>query len=263
MLGREEGGELELKGRTLWLIGASSGIGAAVAPRLAQEGSILALSARREEELGEVANACPGDVRPLVKPLDVTDSSQIDRVYAELTEAWGKVDIVFYNAGTWSQTTADDFDADSALAQIDVVYLGLIRVAGKVMPDMVKRRSGCIIGMSSIAGYAGIVRAPVYSSAKNGVTAFLQAIRMELKRYGISVVTISPGFVKTRLTDQNDFPMPFRISPEQAADHIMEGLRKGDDEIHFPWTMSLPAKVFTALPRPVYEYLSRLFLARR
>ena len=252
---------MELKGRTLWLIGASSGIGAALAPVLASQGAVLALSSRREEELNQVADSCKGDVRPLVKPLDVTDLSQIKQAYSELVEAWGKVDIVFYNAGTWGEARVEHFDLDRALIQIDVLYLGMVRVIGTVMPDMIERGAGDIVGMASVAGYAGLPRAAAYSSAKNGVNAFLQSIRIELKRYGVGVVTVNPGFVKTPLTDRNTFPMPFMLTPEKAADDIVKGLLAGDEEIHFPWKLSWPLKLFTALPRPAYEFLARKFMA--
>jgi short-subunit dehydrogenase len=254
---------VELKGRTLWLIGASSGIGAALAPRLAAEGAVLALSARRESALHEVADKCGGATRPLVKPLDVTDREQVERVYRELVDAWGRVDILFYNPATWGESRVDRFDLDQALIQVDVLYTGLVRVAGTVIPDMIRRRSGDIVGMASLAGYAGLPGAAVYSSAKSGVIAFLQSVRIDLKRYGVGVVTVNPGFVKTPLTDRNDFYMPFLMSPEQAADEIVKGLLAGREEIHFPRRLSWPLKLLTALPRPVYESLARRIIAGR
>ena len=253
---------MRLQGRTLWLIGASSGIGAALAPALTAEGAILAISSRREEELNAVADACRGRVRPLVKPLDATDKAQIDRVYAELVEAWGKVDIVFYNAGTWGEAKVEQFDTERALHQIDVIYLGLVRVVGAALPDLLARNDGDIVGMASVAGYAGLPRAAAYSSAKSAVNAFLQSIRIELKRYGVGVVTINPGFVKTPLTDRNTFPMPFMLTTEQAVPIIVKGLLDGDEEIHFPKRLSWPLKIFTALPRPLYESLARRFMTK-
>jgi NADP-dependent 3-hydroxy acid dehydrogenase YdfG len=253
---------MELRGRTLWLIGASSGIGAALAPALAAEGAILALSARREPELQQVADACPAAVRPLVRPLDATDKAQVDRVCADLIQAWGKLDILFYNATTTSQARATDFDSESALQQADVTYLGLIRAVGAALPHMLARGEGQIVGTGSVAGYAGFPRSPVYSSAKNAVNAFLQSMRIELKDRGIGVVTVNPGFVKTPLTEHNTFPMPFLMTADEAAATIVKGLLAGDDEIHFPKRLTWPAKVYTALPRPVYEFVSRKVLRR-
>jgi short-subunit dehydrogenase len=248
---------MQLRNRTLWLIGASSGIGAALAPALAAQGAVLALSARRETELEAIAEACRGKVRPLVKPLDVTDKTQVDRVYAELVEAWGKVDVLFFNAATSGRSQVDEFDTLAALNQVDVTYMGLIRATGAVLPDMLQRGNGHIVGTASIAGYAGFPRAAAYSSAKSGAIAFLQALRIELKDRGVGVVTVNPGFVKTPLTEHNTFRMPFLLTPEQAAASIVRGLLAGDDEIHFPRRLSLPAKLVTGLPRPVFEWLAR------
>ena len=248
---------MRLRGRNLWLIGASSGIGAALVPDLAREGCNLAISSRREQELNRVADSAAGfGPRPLVKPLDATDLEAVRRVYAELKEAWGKVDILFYNAGTWSQAKIEVFDVEGALRQIDTNLSGEIRAIGTVMPDMIERKSGEIIGMASVAGYAGFPSAAAYSSSKAGVHAFLQSIRIDLLKYNVGVTTINPGFVKTALTDQNQFSMPFRISAEEAAAIIIKGLLKGETEIHFPKRLSWPLKLMTALPRPLYEKLA-------
>lgn len=249
-----------LRGRTLWLIGASSGIGEALAPALAREGAILALSARREDELHRVSAMCSTDARPIVKPLDVTDKAQVDRVYSELVEVWGKVDVLFYNAAASAHTRVDEFDTEAALHQIDVVYLGLVRAAGAVLPDMLSRHGGDIVATGSVAGYAGFPRASAYSSAKSAVIAFLQALRIELKAQGVGVVTVNPGFVKTALTEENKFPMPFLLTSEQAAAAIVKGLLAGDEEIHFPKRLSWPVKLATALPRPLFERLARLMV---
>ncbi len=249
---------MRLRGRHLWLIGASSGIGAALAPELVCAGAIVAISARREAELVRVAEAAQAfGPRPLVKPLDVTDLDAVRRVYAELVQAWGKVDVLFFNAGTWTIARVEQFEVESALRQIDTNFAGLVRAVGAVMPDMISRRAGDIVGMASIAGYAGFPRAAAYSSSKAGVHAFLQSIRIELQKFGVGVTTVSPGFVKTALTDQNEFKMPFRISGEEAARVILQGMLAGETEIHFPKRLSWPIKLMTAMPRPLYERLAR------
>jgi short-subunit dehydrogenase len=253
-----------LQNATVWLIGASSGIGAALAPALVAQGARLAISSRREEELNTVADAAAlKGRRPLVKPLDVTDLDAMRQLYGDLVAEWGKVDVLLYNAGTWAQAEATNFNTEQAVNQVNVNFLGLIRAVGTVMPDMIARRSGEIVGMASVAGYAGFPRAAAYSSSKAGVNAFLQSLRIELHRFGVGVTTINPGFVKTDLTDRNSFPMPFMITSETAADSIIKGLLEGDTEIHFPKRLSWPLKVYTALPRPIYERLARRFMAPR
>ncbi len=252
---------MKLQGQNVWLIGASSGIGAALAPKLAAQGARLAISARREEELQKVAASCaPHEV--LVKPLDVTDNGAVIGLYQELVSAWGRVDAVIFSAGSWTAADVKTFDSEKAIEQINVNYLGLVRVAGAVMPDMIARRGGTIVGMASIAGYGGFPRAAAYSSSKAGVLAFLQSIRIELKKLGVEVLTISPGFVETPLTDKNDFTMPFMLKADTAADRIVEGLLKGDAEIHFPRRLSIPVKLMTALPRPAYEWIAGKLMVR-
>lgn len=255
---------MQLTGKRMWLIGASTGIGAALAPVLAAEGVVLAISSRNEIELTSVAsNAARFGTEPLVKPLDVLDPAAVRRVHDELVAEWGRIDVLFYNAGTWLQARVEDFDAENAARQVEVNLIGMMRAVGTVLPDMVARRDGQIVGMASVAGYRGYPSAAGYSSSKAGAIAFLQSIRMELKRYNVGVTTINPGFVKTPLTDLNHFSMPFMISAEEASRTILRGLLKGDTEIHFPKRLSWPLKLLTALPTPLYERLARRLMLRQ
>jgi short-subunit dehydrogenase len=248
---------LHLTGRSLWLIGASSGIGAALAPELAAAGAILAISARREAELEKVADAAAlRGIRPLVKPLDVTDLAAIERVYGELKEAWGRVEVLFYNAGAWAETRPENFNTHQAVNQIDVNFQGMVRTVGTMMPDLVANRAGEIVGMASVAGYAGMPRGAAYSASKAGANAFLQAMRMELRPYDVGVTTVNPGFVRSPLSDRNKFAMAFIVSAEEAAQRIVKGMLDGETEIHFPKRLSWFLKGLTALPRPVYERLA-------
>ena len=254
---------MKLRGRRMWLIGASTGIGAALAPDLVSEGVLLAISSRNEAELNNVAdNATRFGTRPVVKALDVTDPEAVKRVHAELTSEWGRIDVLFYNAGTWLQAPVEDFDAENAARQVEVNLIGMMRCVGSVLSDMVAKRDGDIVGMASVAGYRGYPRAAGYSSSKAGAIAFLQSIRLELHRYDVGVTTINPGFVKTPLTDLNHFSMPFMISAEEASRVIVQGLLAGDTEIHFPKRLSWPLKLLTALPTPLYEKLARRLMLR-
>ena len=249
--------------RHVWLIGASSGIGAALATALAQEGAVLALSARREENLEDVASKAQHGSEILVRPLDVKAPQSVENVARELTAVWGSIDILIYSAGTWTVADINHFDSQDAVDQIDTNLLGLVRAIGAVMPQMVQRRQGEIVGIASIAGYAGIPRAAAYCSSKAGENAFLQAMRMDLQRFNVGVTTVNPGFVQTPMTDKNDFFMPFMVSAEEAARTIVDGLLRGDAEIHFPKRLSVSFKLFTALPRWLYELLAARILVPR
>ena len=129
------------------------------------------------------------------------------------------------------------------------------------LPDMIARGNGEIVGMGSVAGYAGLPRAAAYSSSKAAINAYLQSLRIELRGYGVGVTTINPGFVKSALVERNRLRMPFMLPADDAAGRIVRGLIAGDEEIHVPRRLSWPAKMVTGLPRPVYEALARRFMA--
>jgi short-subunit dehydrogenase len=253
---------MELRGKRVWLIGASSGMGAALVPLLLDEGARLAISARREETLQELANQHSrrdGDV--LVRPLDVTDGAAVDALTAELWQTWDGIDVLIYSSGTWELADIAEFETPTAIRQIDVNYLGLVRVVGALLPRMIERRSGEIVGVASLSGFAGFPRAEAYSSSKAGSIALLQSLRIDLRKYGIGVTTVNPGFFESRLTSKNTFRMPFLMSADEAAAATVKGLRDGKAEINFPLPLTLLVKLMTGLPRPAYEFLARRFMA--
>jgi short-subunit dehydrogenase len=252
---------MQLRGRRVWLIGASSGIGAELARDLAREGALLAISARRVELLNEVADAAARfGVRPLIVPLDVTDAEAFGRAYAELVAAWGRVDVLLYNSGVWLEVPVENFDANKAARQVEVNLTGMMRAVAAVLPDMVARREGEIVGMASLAGYRGYRKAIAYSASKAGAIAFLQALRLQLEPYKVGVTMLNPGFIRSPLYDNVKASMVFASSAETASHRIVAGLLRGDKEIHFPRRLSWTMKVVTALPTPLYEFISRHFM---
>ncbi len=254
---------MELRNRNVWLIGASSGIGEALVPKLLDAGANLAISARRAELLAEVAGR---NQRPdhflITKAADVTIRGELTRVARELETDWGDIDALIYNAGAWSPVDVRRFSADECERQIAVNYIGLIRAVEAVVQPMIERRRGEIVGVASLSGYAGFPRAEAYGSSKAAAISFLQSLRIDLRQHRVGVTTVNPGFVDTPLTEINDFPMPFLLQPEQAAVRIVRGLRAGQAEIDFPKRLSVPAKLITALPRPVYEWIAARMMSR-
>lgn len=244
---------MQLRDRNVWLIGASTGIGAAMVPRLVNEGARVAISSRGAPALERIAAAC-GE-RVTVKPLDATDRAAVERTADELRAAWGHIDVLLYNAGAWAPIDVEKFDVDSFEQQIAVNYTGMVRAIGAVLPDMLARRSGEIVGVASLSAYGAFPRAEAYGSSKAAVNYMLQCLRIDLAKHSIGVTTVNPGFVDTQLTSENDFPMPFIMQPGDAAKAIVDGLRAGRTEIHFPRRLSLPLKIVTALPRPIYEWI--------
>jgi len=187
--------------------------------------------------------------------LDVTRKEDLPRVAAELRAEWGSIDVMVYNAGAWTPTDVAAFDVDAFERQVRVNYVGLVRAIGAVLPEMLTVNGGEIVGVASVSGYGGLPRAEAYGSTKAAVNYLLQSLRIDLRKRSVGVTTVNPGFVKTPLTDKNDFPMPFMVSAEEAAERIVKGLLQGKKEIHFPLRLSVPLKLVTALPRPVYEWL--------
>jgi short-subunit dehydrogenase len=254
---------VKLRERTVWLIGASSGIGADLVPRLAAEGARLAISARSEDQLrGLAAEQEAAGRAVLVAPVDVTEKGALDRAAAAIDASLGQIDVLIYGAGQWQPVEVDQWDAESVENQIAVNFVGFVRALGAVLPQMVARHSGDIVGVASVGGYAGFPRAEAYGSAKSAMIALLQSLRMDLRKHGVGVVTVNPGFVDTPLTRKNDFPMPFLMSSPAAADRIMKGLLAGEREIHFPKRLTWTLKLITALPDPIYERVAARFMAR-
>ena len=248
---------MNLSGKNVWLIGASTGIGAALVPELMAQGARLAISSRSEQQLRDLASRHSRADAPIaVHTLDVTESGAIARVEAELRAGWGRIDVLIYNAGTWAPVDVDAWDVPAFESMIAVNYTGMMRAIAAVLPDMLARSGGEIVGVGSLSAYGAFPRGEAYGSTKAAVNYLLQALRFDVAKRGVGVTTVNPGFVKTRLTDTNDFPMPFLLKPEQAACSIVRGMLAGKTEIHFPLRLSVPLKLLTALPRPLYEWLA-------
>jgi short-subunit dehydrogenase len=245
--------------RRVWLIGASDGIGAALARRLAGEGETLALSARNGEKMQALRTELPGSGH-LVLPLDVCDPPSIIAAWQSLQAKWGPsggIDLFIYNAGAYEPMSAKAFDLATVEAIVEVNITGAFRALAAVLPAFVARNRGHIVLVGSIAGYRGLPNAIGYGASKAAINHLVENLKLDLADTKIKVQRVTPGFVKTQLTDKNDFPMPFLISAEQAAEHIAKGLRKNSFEIAFPWPMVAMFKILGLLPQRLYFALVR------
>lgn len=247
----------EVQGKKIWLIGASTGIGAALARELALEGAVLLLSARHEDRLRELATSIPGPNHE-VWPLDVAEREAFHVAALKLTQAHPDVEMVIYNAGTYEPQFADEMTLGASLATVDTNLTGAYVMLDAVLPPMLARGQGVIVLVASVAGYFGMPRAAAYSASKAGLIALAETLAIELPERGIRTQVVCPGFVRTRLTEHNPFPMPLMISPEKAALYIMKGIERRQFEIHFPQRFTLLMKLVEILPRPL-----RLALLRR
>lgn len=240
------------RGRRIWLVGASAGIGAALAIELARRGARLALSARNADKLRELAIA-----DALLLPCDATDTSSLAAACETLLAAWGGVDLVIYLAGDYVPMRADNFDLATAEKVVAINFNAAMRLTATVLREL--RPGGGIVFVASVAGYRGLPKALCYGPGKAALIHFAECLHLDLAPQGIGVWVVNPGFVATRLTAQNDFTMPALLSPEQAALAMLDGLKGGRFEIHFPKRFTRLMKCFSLLPYGWYFPLIRRF----
>ncbi|MEP7084011.1 MAG: SDR family NAD(P)-dependent oxidoreductase [Betaproteobacteria bacterium] len=233
----------------IWIIGASTGIGAATARMLLAAGAHVALSARKADALNEVAG---GNDRALVLPLDYTDSTSVRAAWDTLRQRWGRIELVLIVAGTHQEMRAWELDEAAAMALLKTNLHGVIGTCAVVVPGLLEQGRGAIGIVASVAGYRGLPKALIYGASKAAVINFTESLYFDLEPKGIGVYLISPGFVKTPLTDGNEFKMPALISAEEAASEIVNGLRRGRFEIHFPKRFTRMLKLLQLLPYSWY-----------
>ena len=243
----------------IWVIGASSGIGEACARALIAAGAKVALSSRRVERLNQIAESASLN-QALVMPLDVTNESQLKKTYQTILDTWGSIDLMLFVSGVYTPLRADDFDIRVAEQTIDANLLGPMRAVALVLPEMLKAHSGHIAIVGSVAGYSGLPKALAYGPSKAAIINFCENLYYDLLPTGISVHMISPGFVATEATAQNDFEMPALISAEEAATEILSGIQNGEFDIHFPKRFSRFLKFLRILPYPLYFWIVRRFV---
>ena len=238
------------RGRRVWLVGASAGIGAALAHALAQRGTRLALSARGVAQLQalQIDGA-------LLLPCDSTDPTSLAAARKALLEAWGGVDLVVYLAGDYVPMRADTLDLAAVEKVVEVNFHGALRLVATVLPDL--HAGGGIALVASVAGYRGLPNALAYGPGKAALIHLAECLYLDLRVQGIGVWLINPGFVATRLTAQNEFEMPALLTPERAAQDIIDGLASGRFEIHFPKRFTRLLKLLSHLPYRWYFPLIR------
>lgn len=225
----------------IWIMGASDGIGAALARLWAARGASLILSARSEDRLADLAQELGGAE---VLPCDVTDRDSLDTVAKAIIDR-GKVDRAITLAALYDPGKVIELDPDEAARIVNVNLTGSFNFARAAVPLL--RQGGQLALTGSVAGYFGLPQGQIYSATKAGVINLAESLRAELAN-DVDVRLISPGFVDTRLTQKNDFDMPALMQPAAAAEAILNGLDKGGFEVHFPRRLTLPLKFLRALP---------------
>ena len=251
---------MNLPGKVVWITGGSSGIGAALAAELSRRGARVAITARRSDKLAEVAARAPREM--LARPGDVRDSAAMRAVAGAVEAELGPVDLAVLNAGTWEQLDVAHWDSTPIREHVETNLLGMVNCLDAVLPGMIARRSGALLGVASVAGYRGYTRAEAYSTTKAAAINLLESLRIDLDHLGVNVQVVNPGFVRTELTERNDFPMPFMIEADDAARRIADAIEKGKAEAVFPLPYRLGMKLVRFAPVRPYTAVSRWFARR-
>lgn len=235
-----------------WITGASSGIGAALALELASRGWTVAISARRQSELDEIANT---NERIHAFVCDVTDRAAMSKTTAAIEKAHGPIALAVLNAGIYLPTALPEFEADLFDRSFEVNLGGTVNGLNALVPHMVARGEGHISFVASVTGYGGLGTSAAYGATKAALLNMAESLAMDLKANGVHVSSIAPGFVRTPATDSNKFPMPFIIEAEDAAKRIADGLAKNKTHIAFPKRFTFLLRLINLLPRSAYVRL--------
>ncbi len=239
----------EWAGKRYWLVGASEGLGAALAHRLSKAGVEVIVSARSQDKLDVLVSELPGKVSAQV--VDVSDRASVDAAASSI----GEIDGVVFLAGVYWPMKAQDWDADGAEAMADINFTGAVRVMGAVMPMMQARGTGHLVITGSLSGFRGLPGAIGYAASKAGTMALAESMYADLRGSGIDVQLANPGFIKTRLTEKNDFNMPFIMEPDDAAREMFELMNSDRFKKSFPRAFSWVFRLSQFMPDWMYYRL--------
>ena len=238
------------KDKRVWIVGASTGIGAALAEDLLAKGARVAVSSRKREPLDAMA-AKHGE-RVAVLPLDINDAPALANATQAIVTRWGGLDLLVLMAGDYAPMRAWELDLEVARRMIQTNVQGYLNALSPVIPLMIKQGSGTLCLVSSVAGFRGLPKSLIYGPTKAAIINLAETMYMDLSDKGMGVCVVNPGFVRTPLTAGNEFEMPALIEPDEAAREIVRGLERGLFEIHFPKRFTGWLKLMRHLPYTLY-----------
>tara|TARA_Y100000992_G_scaffold193127_1_gene131216 strand:+ start:606 stop:1364 length:759 start_codon:yes stop_codon:yes gene_type:complete len=236
--------------KTIWITGGSTGIGKSLALKFANEGWNVAISARRENLLNDISDQ---NENITSFPLDVTDKSKCKDVFNKIKDKYKNIDICFFSTGTWNPKKERDIDVEQIEDVFKVNFFGTLNSIKAVEEYFKIKKNGVISIVSSIAGYRGLPNSTGYGPSKSALNNLAESLYFDFKRFNVRICLVSPGFIKTPMTDKNDFKMPFLKTSEYAAEKIYDGLvNRNIFEIHFPKSLTIILKILSILPNKVY-----------
>jgi short-subunit dehydrogenase len=238
--------------KKIWITGASSGIGKALAEKFAAEGWKVAASARRKEILDKMTE----HENIFSYPLDVTNQDQIKNSFEKIITNFNGLDLCVFSSGTYDPKLEQEINVEQNKFVMETNFFGVLYCIKAVESYFKNKKDGHISIVSSIAAYRGLPNSSGYGPSKAALTNLTESLYFDFKKYNVRISLVSPGFIKTPLTDKNEFPMPFIKSPEFAAEKMFNGLTKSKSfEIHFPKALTILLKIFRVLPYKIYLFL--------
>ncbi len=243
--------------KVILITGASSGIGRELALRLAKEKCKLALIARRVELLDELREQVENYGSELLTiKCDVTKKDEVKKAVGLTSEKFNRIDGAVLNSGIGLKQSFADFDSSIGERTFAVNYFGIVYFLNELLPIMKERKSGFIAGISSLADTRGFPVSGFYCSSKAAVTSLLESLKAEYKPFNVKIISVHPGFIKTPMTDKNDFPMPYLMEADKAVEIIFNGLKKEKKVIRFPWQMALLTGFLRRMPDSWFQKIA-------
>ena len=243
--------------RVVFITGASSGIGRALAVELGRRGATLGLLARSAETLGEIADeikAAGGGA--LALPADVQDAAAVRAAADQVREKFGRIDVLVANAGIVPTTHALDLRPDDVADVMSVNVVGAVSSVTAVLPEMVKQGTGQLVAISSLAAYRGLPKSAAYCASKAALSAFFESLRIDLRGTGVDVTIIHPGFIKTRVTAGRAAKMPFLMELDDAVGKIIRAIEARKKSYAFPWQLATIVRAGMLMPIPLYDWIA-------
>jgi short-subunit dehydrogenase len=248
---------MNINNKTVVLTGGSSGIGMELAKKIAIEKCNLAILSRRIDVMQKLASELSRSGSNIIAiKCDVTRKEEVAYAIEDVKRKFGGIDLAILNSGVGDVSPADNFNSSTAKNIFDVNVLGIIYCFEALLPDFIKNKKGVIVGVSSLADGRGFAKNGVYCASKAAVSTFLESMRVELKKFNIKVITVKPGFVKTPMTAQNSFVMPFLMNADKAAEIIISGIKNEKHIIQFPLPTVLSIKFLKILPDFIFDIIA-------
>lgn len=249
---------MEFENKVILITGASSGIGKELVTQLSKRKVKLAIISRRENLLAKLVNSLDDDVDILPIKCDVSKKEEIHLAYKKIIERFGRIDIAILNAGFSERMSIKNYDSKIAEITFGANFFGIVYWVEQLLAEFTQRKSGMIVGVSSLADSKGYSKSGFYSASKAAATIYLEGLRAELRKYNIKVLTVRPGFVRTPMTDKNEFNMPLIMEPDKAAKIIINGIEKEKRIIQFPWQIVFVTRLIPLLPNRIFEILEKI-----